>query len=209
MELSKHICEKCSMEGIYLKADNEGIVRYYCEHHAPEGSMKIGETPKQETGFRKFLPLIIIFSSIILFTIVATSLHGFSLEFAMRMMMGSFFAIFGMFKVFNLKAFADAYSTYDIIAIRSRVYAFTYPFLELLLALLYLSNTGGVYRDIFTFVVMTVSSIGVIQKLRQKEEIPCACLGMVFKIPMTSVTLIEDVLMALEALAMVVLILVK
>ncbi len=204
MEQSKYKCEFCSMEGIYLKADKDGIVRYYCEHHAPQGAIKIGETSKGDTGFKKFFPLVIIFSSIILFTAVATYLHGFSLEFAMRMMMGSFFAIFGGFKIFNLTTFVDAYSTYDIVAMRFRIYAFVYPFLELLLAVLYLTNTGGIYRDIFTFLLMIVSSIGVIKKLQLKEEIPCACLGMVFKIPMTSVTLIEDILMAVEALVMIV-----
>lgn len=192
------------MDGTYLKADSDVIVHYYCEHHKPDGATRIGGLIK-ENKIKKFLPLIVIFSSILLFTIIATYLHGFSLEFAMRMMMGSFFAIFGVFKVFNLRAFADAYATYDIIAMRSRAYAFTYPFLELMLAVLYLSNTGSVYRDIFTFLLMAISSVGVIQKLHLKEEIPCACLGMVFKIPMTWVTLIEDLLMAVEAVIMIIL----
>ena len=192
------------MVGTYTAPDEKGVAHYFCEHHKPENALKIGGL-KKENKLKKFLPLVIIFSSIIIFTVVATYLHGFSLEFAMRMMMGSFFLVFGAFKVFNLKAFADAYSTYDIVAMRSRSYAFIYPFLELLLAVLYLSNMGGIYRDIFTFLLMSVSTIGVVIKLRQREEIPCACLGMVFKIPMTWVTLIEDVLMALEALAMIIL----
>ncbi len=192
------------MEATFLKAGSDGMVHYYCDHHAPEGAHRIGESPKPETGFKKFLPLVLIFAAIILFTSITTYIHGFSLEFAMRMMMGSFFAIFGGFKIFNLTPFADAYSTYDIVAKRSRTYAFIYPFLEIILAVLYLSNIGGIYRDIFTFILMSVSSIGVIQKLYQGEEIPCACLGMVFKIPMTWVTLIEDVLMAVEAAIMVI-----
>jgi len=156
-------------------------------------------------NWKDFLPIIVIFSSIVLFTIIALLVRGsWSITFAMRMMMGSFFLIFGGFKVFNLKAFADAYADYDILAKRSRAYAFIYPFIELALAVLYLTDIGGIYRDIFTFVLMTVSSIGVIQKIRLKEVIPCACLGMVFKIPMTWVTLIEDVLMALEAFFMAV-----
>jgi len=200
--MTTHTCEKCSMVGTYSSTDTNGLTHYFCEHHKPEGAVKVlGFKP--ESRIKKFLPLVVIFSSIALFTAVTTYLHGFSFEFAMRMMMGSFFLIFGLFKVFNLKAFADAYSTYDIVAMRSRAYAFTYPFLELLLAVLYFSDIGGIYRDVFTFALMSVSTIGVVIKLRQREEIPCACLGMVFKIPMTWVTLIEDVIMALEALAMV------
>ncbi len=190
------------MDATYLKADTDGLVHYFCDHHKPEGAVRIGGIQKEST-IKKFLSLIIIFSSILLFTIITTYLHGFTLEFAMRMMMGSFFAIFGAFKIFNLTAFADAYSTYDILAKHSRTYAFVYPFLEILLAVLYLTDIGGIYRDIFTLLLMTVSSIGVIQKLRLKEEIPCACLGMVFKLPMTKVTLFEDVLMAVEAFIMI------
>lgn len=192
------------MVGTYSNTDTNGLTHYFCEHHKPEGAVKVAGF-KSESKLKKFLPLVIIFSSIVFFTALTTYLHGFSWEFAMRMMMGSFFLIFGAFKIFNLKAFADAYSTYDIVAMRSRAYSFAYPFLELLLAVLYLSDVGGIYRDIFTFVLMSVSTIGVVIKLRLREEIPCACLGMVFKIPMTWVTLIEDVLMALEALAMILL----
>ncbi len=154
---------------------------------------------------RKFLPIIIIFSLIIAFTALATGLHGFTLEFMMRMMMGAFFAVFGAFKIFNLSAFAEAYRMYDILAKRSRIYALAYPFFELTLAVLYLSNSGSVYRDIFTLFLMAISSVGVIKKLQKKEEIPCACLGMVFKVPMTWVTLVEDVLMAVEAMIMIIL----
>jgi hypothetical protein len=208
------------MDGDYLFVDESGLVHYFCHHHAPEGSKKVegtqeqSDTPKtlrimkQESAFKKFLPLIVIFSVIILFTVFATYFHsikmgGFQLDFAMRMMMGSFFLIFGGFKIFNVKKFAEAYATYDILAMRSKVYSFVYPFLELALAFLYLANIGGMYRDIFTFLIMGISAIGVIKKLHQKEEIPCACLGMVFKVPMTWVTLAEDLLMAVEALIMI------
>lgn len=170
-----------------------------------KGSKPLAMAYSHKRPLKDFLPIIIIFASIFIFTAVALFVRGsWSTTFAMRMMMGSFFLIFGSFKVFNLNAFVDAYSTYDILAKRSRAYALIYPFIELTLAILYLANFGGIYRDIFTFVLMTVSSIGVIQKIRQKEVVPCACLGMVFKIPMTWVTLIEDVLMAMEAFFMAV-----
>ena len=191
------------MDATHSKKDDNEVSHYYCEHHAPQGAIELGGV-KKEGSVKKFLPIIAIFSFIFLFTIITSILHGsFSATFSMRMMMGSFFAVFGLFKVFNLRAFADAYADYDILAKRSRAYALIYPFIEIILAVLYLSDIGGIYRDIFTFALMVVSSIGVIQKIRLKEEVPCACLGMVFKVPMTSVTLIEDTVMALEAFIMI------
>ena len=162
-----------------------------------------GKGVEVKRPIKDFFPIIVIFSVIILFTTLMTIFIRPELEFAMRMMMGSFFLIFGLFKVFNLRAFADAYQTYDIVAKRSRAYAFVYPFIELLFAVAYLANFGGVVRDSIVLVVMMVSTIGVIQKLRLREEVPCACLGMVFRLPMTWVTLGEDLLMVVEAIIMI------
>lgn len=200
------ICEKCSMSATHTELDSAGVVHYFCEHHSLVVDTPHTHISPKKLGIKDFLPLIIIFSIIIIFTTTTTLLHTpFEWSFAMRMMMGSFFTIFGLFKIFNLKPFADAYQTYDIIAMRSKIYSYLYPFFEILIAILYLADIGGVYRDIFTFVLMMVSSIGVIIKLKQKEEVPCACLGMVFKLPMTKVTLVEDLLMSAEALFMIIL----
>lgn len=173
-----------------------------------EKMVKQGDSMKRhKRPLKDFLPIIVIAAVIVLFTTLMVVFVDRSFEFGMRMFMGGFFAIFGAFKVFNLRKFADVYQTYDVVAKRSRFYAYLYPFFEIALALLYFANIGGIYRDIFTFVLMSVSTIGVVQKLRQKEEIPCACLGMVFTLPMTWVTLVEDVLMAVEALIMIILVL--
>ena len=82
------------------------------------------------------------------------------------------------------------------------VYAYAYPFIEIALSVMYLGRYQLTLVNIVTVVLMLVSSIGVAQKLAKKEEIACACLGVVFKIPMTYVTLAEDVLMGVMALIM-------
>jgi hypothetical protein len=42
---------------------------------------------------------------------------------------------------------------------------------------------------------MGFSSIGVIKSVIDKKQIRCACLGAVFNLPMSTVTIIEDLLM--------------
>lgn len=49
---------------------------------------------------------------------------------------------------------------------------------------------------------MTVSIIGVLQSVLNKRKIQCACLGAVFKLPMSTVTIIEDALMITMSVAM-------
>ena len=168
------------------------------EHtHSPETAT----TPKQK--FSDFIPLIVIVAVVLLATFITFQYTtNPTLMDGMRFFMGYFFLIFGAFKVVRLKGFADAYGTYDLIAMRSRAYGYVYPFIELGLAALFLSGLYLFWANVVTLVIMLVGATGVYIKLRQKEEIPCACLGVVFKIPMTYVTLFEDLLMAAMAAVM-------
>jgi hypothetical protein len=149
-------------------------------------------------------PLLSIFALVGVLT-VGTGLltNDTSLMALMMYLMAYFFLMFGVFKVFNLQAFARAYQTYDILASRSYAYAMAYPFIEIALGLLYLFWIGGIWRDVFTAALMIIGTIGVWRALQSSEEIPCACLGMVFHVPMTKVTLFENVLMAAMSLWMV------
>lgn len=151
---------------------------------------------------RDFLPLMVIFAVVFFLTYAVQHFRGFSWIGAMSDFMGFFFIIFGGFKVINLHGFVKAYQMYDIIAQRSIAYAYLYPFLELSLGVAYLARLFPFYVNAITFVLMTVSSIGVGIELFKQKEIVCACLGAIFKVPMTWVTFLEDLLMASMALMM-------
>lgn len=153
---------------------------------------------------KDFLPLIIIFSLITLATILHQVYFGFNFAESMRIFMAAFFLVFGFFKIINLKGFAEAYSTYDLIAKKFNWYGFLYPFLEVGLGFAYLFKFKPFFTNIFTLVLMLVSAAGVFVELQKGKEIVCACLGVVFKVPMTYVTLLEDLLMALMALLMLI-----
>lgn len=154
---------------------------------------------------RNFLPLVVIFLAIIFFTLARQWISGWHVQSAMNDFMAGFFLIFGGFKILKLHAFAEAYATYDIIAKRSMVYAYLYPFIEIGLGVAYLLRLYPTLTNGVTLVLMLVGSIGVALELAKGRTIVCACLGTVFKFPMTYVTLFEDLLMAGMALAMLVL----
>ena len=84
------------------------------------------------------------------------------------------------------------------------VYGFVYPFIELGLGLAYLANVAPMAVNSITLVVMAVSLAGVLRAVLSRRAIRCACLGTVFRLPMSTVTIIEDGLMlAMAALALV------
>ncbi|CAN5192070.1 hypothetical protein BH09DEP1_BH09DEP1_0740 [soil metagenome] len=153
---------------------------------------------------KNFLPLIIIFSFIGAFTLLMQIVYGFNINTAMYDFMGAFFVVFGLFKIINLSGFAQAYTMYDIIAKRSKIYAHLYPFIELALGVMYLTRYQLLLANWITLILMIIGSIGIALELAKGKTIVCACLGVVFKIPMTYVTLAEDIIMGLMALIMLV-----
>jgi hypothetical protein len=79
-------------------------------------------------------------------------------------------------------------------------YGFVYPFIELGLGLGYLADWQPFWVNAVTAVVMGVSLLGVLKAVLSKQAIRCACLGTVFNLPMSTVTIIEDGLMLAMAL---------
>lgn len=114
-----------------------------------------------------------------------------------RIFMGVFFLVFAGFKLLDLKGFAASYQMYDIIAKRIRIYAYLYPFIELGLGLGYFLNVP--FTDAATLVIMAIGAIGVARQLLRGSKIKCACLGTFIKLPLTTVSLIEDLAMGVMA----------
>lgn len=172
---------------------------YTISNHIP-GAEEL-KAPLSQTA--TFKPLIIIF----LFITGVSVLVQFPFELFdwmgwMRHFMAGFFLVFSFFKLLDVQAFAKSFAMYDPIAKRSKTYAKSYPFIELLLGLAYLTNIYPVATNSVTLLVMGIGAIGVIQAVMNKDEIQCACLGTVFKLPMTTVTIVEDLLMVVMAAAM-------
>ena len=149
-----------------------------------------------------YYPLILL--GTFLFGVVGLAelrLGAFDPTRAMQNFMGAFFLAFAFFKLLDLRGFADSYRMYDIVAQRIPSYGFVYPFIELALGAAYIAGIQPTAVNLTTLVVMSVSSIGVIQSVLQKRKIRCACLGTVFNLPMSTVTLVEDGLMIAMAAA--------
>lgn len=116
--------------------------------------------------------------------------------------MGGFFIAFSFFKMLDLRGFADSYSGYDIIAKRFRAWGYIYAFVELFLGLLFVVDLCPLATNLITLLVMLVSLPGVVNSVLDKKKIKCACLGTVFNLPMSTVTIIEDGLMIVMSAAM-------
>jgi len=173
--------------------------------------MVLGRYRKQ---FDKFKPLIGVFTFVMLLTISASIILEASLMVSGQLFMAFFFLVFGSFKSYNFSGFVKAFQMYDPLAERSSLYSKSYPFIEIGLGLTYLAVAAFAAPSIelvlygLTVLVVGTNAAGVFQALTQGKEIQCTCLGDVFNVPMTWVTLVEDLLMVGMAIGMLVFLLI-
>jgi hypothetical protein len=155
---------------------------------------------KYHFKLRSYLPLIIIFIIIVAFVLIkALVSDNFTGASLMLDFMAGFFLVFGVFKTIKLPAFAEAYEMYDVIAKKSKIYAYIYPFIEISLGLAFLFRFEVITAAWITLVLMLINSVGAYNGIRDKKVLMCACLGSVFKLPMSFVSLGEDLLMVVMA----------
>jgi len=155
-----------------------------------------------QNWFATYKPIVVIFAYITGISILAqSSAENFDNMTFMRHFMSGFFLTFSFFKMLNLKGFAESYVMYDVIARAIPAWAYVYAFVELALGIAFLVDFNPLLTNSVTLVVMSASIIGVLQSVLNKKKIQCACLGAVFNLPMSTVTIIEDGLMiAMSAL---------
>ena len=158
-----------------------------------------------EGGGESLYPLLLIVGYLLGgVLLIERSADGWSWSRAMRHFMAGFFLVFSFFKLLDPAGFVSAYRGYDLLARRSRAWAWSYPYVELGLGAAYLLDVFPVVVNAVTLVLMVVGAAGVIRALRERRSIRCACLGTALNLPMTKVTLVEDLTMAVMAGAMLV-----
>lgn len=153
-------------------------------------------------------PLFLIVGFIMGVTLlVAWSTGNWQVEPMMRHFMAGFFIVFSFFKLLDPPGFVSAYRGYDLLARRSAAWAWAYPYVELALGVMYLMAWLPMTTNIITLILMLIGAAGVLKSLLNKRAIRCACLGTALNLPMTKVTLVEDLTMAIMAAVMIIMML--
>tara|TARA_A100001037_G_scaffold288853_1_gene299988 strand:- start:36140 stop:36856 length:717 start_codon:yes stop_codon:yes gene_type:complete len=139
--------------------------------------------------------LVALFIVIISSLSLQTSYGTFDVNNWFTTYMGMFFVVFSFLKLLNVKGFSMTFKRYDVIAKRVPGFSLTYPFLELILGVAFLTKTLLLASNIITLILMVSQSIGVSIVLKRKQQIQCACLGSSINLPISFLTLLENILM--------------
>ncbi len=157
------------------------------------------EPHKEKRNLKRYWPLLAL---ILVAALAAMALaHGAQKGAHDRMhyFMGFFFCQFAMLKLFHPAGFAEGFQMYDLVAKKFRGYAYLYPFIELALGLAYLSFINPIGTYLITIIVMAIGAIGVVRALKAGLDLRCACMGTVLDVPLSTVTLSEDIVMGIMA----------
>lgn len=179
--LEKHI----ALSELQKAIEAKGNYTISVEHHS-----EIAEQTK--SWFATYKPVLIIYFYITLVSVLVSfniQHSQFSIHHFMNVFMVGYFLTFSFFKLLDVKAFAETYSMYDIVAKRIKAYGFIYPFIELALGIAFLTGFNSLFTNLTTPIVMSISIIGVLQSVLNKQKIQCACHGAVFNLPMRTVTI--------------------
>ena len=156
------------------------------------------EVTIKESKIKQLKPLFIILG----YTFIASILLNYknwNSSNAMLDFMGIFYIIFSFFKILDIKGFSMSFRMYDPLAKQAPIYGYIYPFIEVLLGVMFLTRFEVNIALILTVIVLGITTIGVTQTLISKRSIKCACLGTTLNLPMTEATFIENALMILMA----------
>lgn len=118
--------------------------------------------------------------------------------------MGLFFIVFSFFKILDIKGFKTSFKMYDPMAKLIPQYGWFYPFIEIILGIMFLMRLKINIALILTLLILGITSVGVLETLLNKKKIKCACLGTTLNIPMTEATLIENIIMIFMALSLII-----
>ena len=167
------------------------------QNHKAHNDMVLPKTNAKE--YAKLLGILLFLS---IAALGPSTIAGFDAGEWMRWLMGGFLIVFGSFKLIGFEMFIIMFPGYDIIAKKYMLYAWAFPFFEVLLGGLYILDLAGLVRDVTTIAITAIGSVGIIRAIRKSGPIQCACLGNIIRLPLSTVSLLEDVGMLLMALIM-------
>ena len=152
---------------------------------------------------KQLKPLFIILGYISV-TSILLNFRNWNSTNAMLDFMGLFYIIFSFFKILDIKGFSKSFKMYDPLAKKITIYGYIYPFIEILLGLMFLTRIEVNIALLITIIILGITSVGVTQTLLNKKTINCACLGTTLKLPMTEATFIENAIMIIMAIILLI-----
>lgn len=152
----------------------------------------------------KLLPFIIIILIISILTVAKAYHTGLWMAPSLVIdFIGWRLVILGGLKTLQLSSFVKIYGTYDIVTKRFKPYGFIYPFIEIILGLMFLLRFEVLLASWAIFVIILISLTSIYHALLSGKSLRCACLGTTFNLPLNYISFGENLLIAMLLLMII------
>jgi len=143
-------------------------------------------------SIKEYLPLIYVYLLTIFLSIYANFLFNLNFKETVFLFLGIFLIIFSLVKIIRLKDFVEAFSEYDFITQKYKIYGYLFPFFEMFFGVVFLFRIENILLELFCISLFSLNSYSVYLALKKKRKFMCACLGDLIKVPLSKVSLFEN-----------------
>lgn len=146
---------------------------------------------------KDYLPIIYIYAVSFLVALNLTFYYAPVLRISIMWFLGAFALIFAVLKIVKLQGFVDSFVEYDFISKKFKYYAYAFPFFELIFGLTFILKYQNIWLELLCLIFYSVNLLSVARALLKKQKFMCACLGGFFAVPLSYVSLMENITMIL------------
>jgi len=144
---------------------------------------------------KDYLPIIYIYLFSFFVSLTLWIYYSYSFRYSLLIFLGSFSLVFSVLKFYNYKGFIESFMEYDFISKKIRFYAYSFPFFEFAFGIAFVLRAEVFLLEIFCLLFFSLNLLSVLNALLKKQKYMCACLGGLFNVPLSYVSLFENLTM--------------
>lgn len=153
--------------------------------------------------FLIFLPVIYVYIFSLLISLNIVFFFDLNLRSLYLYFLGFFSLTFGVFKVINFRTYLESVLEYDLVAQKFKPYAYMFPIFEIIFGILFILQKEILVIEYFCIMLFTLNIVIIANVLEKKQEFTCACMGGLFKLPLSYVSILESLTMVVGTIYLI------
>ena len=150
-----------------------------------------------------FLPVFYVYIVSLLITLNLTFYYSLQTRISIIYFLGFFSLIFGVLKLVRYRGFVESLREYDVISQKIKIYAYIYPFFEIIFGVLFILQKEYLLLEYICLGFFLANLVSVTLALEKRKKFYCACMGGLFKLPLSYVSLVENLTMIIGLVVLI------
>lgn len=151
-----------------------------------------------------YLPVFYVYIFSILISLNIVFFYDLNLRSAVLYFLGFFSLTFGCLKIFNLKSYLNSLLEYDFIVQRIKIYGYFFPVFEIIFGLLFILQIEILWVEYLCLSLFLLNTVVIANALEKRRHFTCACMGGLFNLPLSTVSLAESLTMVIGIIYLII-----